>query len=420
MFKPLSLCIGLRYTRSKRSNRFISFISLSSMLGIALGVAVLITVLSVMNGFDEQISKRFFDIAPQVNVTSFQSQVSNWKALQKQVEKAPGVLAAAPYVGGAGAGQALLSFEGQNLPAILTGIDPVAEKKLNLLASKVILGNLDHLKPGRFGIVLGYGIARRLGIDLGDKVTAMVPQTSVSIVGIQPRFKRFTVVGIFKAGSGFGFDDGLAFVQMNDAQKLFQLGNKVSGIHLKIKDIYNAPLFSTALEMQLPEDIIVSNWTQRYGAFFSAVKMEKTMMFVILLLIIAVAVFNLVSSLVMIVNDKQADIAILRTFGALPRTILATFMVQGSLVGIIGTLLGTIGGIALALNATAIVDWIQKTFQVQWLTSNVYFVDYLPSKLQAMDVIHVCGIALLMSFLATIYPAWRASRTQPAEALRYD
>lgn len=420
MFKPLSLCIGLRYTRSKRSNRYISFISLSSMLGIALGVAVLITVLSVMNGFDEQISKRFFDMAPQVSVTSFQSHIKDWQNLQGTIDKKPGVIASAPYVGGVSNGQALLSFEGQNVPAIVTGIDPKAEQKLNLLAQKIILGSLNHLQPGRFGIVLGYGLARHLGVDIGDKMTVMVPQANVSIVGIQPRFKRFTVVGIFKAGSGFGFDDSLAFIQLNDAQKLFQLGHSVSGLHVKINRIYDAPQFSNDLERQLPEDVIVSNWTQRYGAFFSAVKMEKTMMFVILLLIIAVAVFNLVSSLVMIVNDKQADIAILRTFGALPRTILATFMVQGTLVGVIGTTLGTLGGIALALNATSIVDWIQATFHVQWLSSNVYFVDYLPSKLELRDVVHVCSVALLMSFLATIYPAWRASRTQPAEALRYD
>lgn len=416
MFKPLALCIGLRYTRSKRGNRFISFISLTSMLGIALGVAVLITVLSVMNGFDEQIHKRFFGMAPQLTVTSFDGRLQNWQPLLKTVQQTPGITGGAPFVGG----QGLLSAAGQNLPAIVTGIAPQQESKITQLASSMTHGKLSDLKPGRFGIILGRGLARRLALNIGDKVTVMIPQTTVSPIGIQPRFKRFTLVGIFSAGSGFGFDDRIAYIHIRDAQTLFILGKAISGLHLTVRDIYQAPQLSSQLEMRLPDEISVANWTEQFGAFFKAVKMEKTMMFIILLLIVAVAAFNLVSSLVMIVNDKQSDIAILRTFGALPRTILATFIVQGSLVGIIGTLLGTVGGILLALNATDIVNWAQQFFNVQWVSSNIYFVDFLPSKLDLKDVMRVCSIAFFMSFLATIYPAWRASRIQPAEALRYD
>lgn len=416
MFKPLAVCIGLRYTRSKRSSNFISFISLTSMLGIALGVAVLITVLSVMNGFDEQIQQRFFGMAPQVTVSSFTGKLNQWPALQQRLLKYPGVEAVTPYI----SGQGLLAYGGDNVPVMISGIIPKQEQRISELSEKMVDGRLSDLKPGSFGIVLGGGVAKRLGVEVGEKVLLMIPQATVSLVGVQPRFKRFTVTGIFTAGGGFGFDSQFAFINLEDAQKLFMLGQDISGLRLKITNIYRAPEFSNQLEQTLPEDIVVSNWTAQFGAFFKAVKMEKTMMFLILILIIAVAAFNLISSLVMIVNDKQADIAILRTFGARPKMILATFMVQGSLVGLIGTFLGTISGITLALNATALADWLQNRLNVQLLSSNVYFVDFLPSKLEWLDVIHVCAIALLLSFLATIYPAWRASRTQPAEALRYD
>lgn len=414
MFKPLALFIGLRYTRSKKKNHFVSFISLSSMLGIGLGVMVLITVLSVMNGFDMEIHKRFFGMAPEITVTGIDDRLSDWKSVARKVQHVAGIQALAPYV----AGQGLLTYEGQVLPIILTGIDPQLEESVTHLNKKLIAGSMGDLN--HFGILLGKGLADSLGVMLGDKITIMIPQATVTPAGMIPRFKRFTVAGIFSAGSGFNFDTKLAFTSLNDAQKLMQLGSDVSGIKLKINSVYQAPELSAQLSSILGEAYQVGNWTQQFGAFFQAVKMEKTMMFMILLLIIAVAAFNLVSSLVMVVNDKQAEIAILRTIGATPATILWIFIVQGMMVGIVGTLSGLAGGIVLAKNATAIVNWLQSVFHVKVLSSSIYFVDYLPSHILWSDLWQVCVMALLMSFAATIYPAWRASKTMIAEALHYE
>ncbi|CEK10105.1 lipoprotein-releasing ABC transporter permease subunit [Legionella hackeliae] len=414
MFKPLALYIGLRYTRAKKRNHFVSFISLSSMLGIGLGVMVLITVLSVMNGFDEEIHKRFFGMAPEITVTGKNGKISDWQILEKELRTTPGVKAIAPFVGG----QGLLTHEGQVLPIVLTGVDPIQEQTVTHLKDKMLAGDIKDLK--NFGIILGKGLADSLGVFIGDKVTIMIPQATVTPAGMVPRFKRFTVVGVFSAGTGFNFDAKLAFINLTDAQKLIQLGKDITGLKMKIANIYNAPAMSDQLAAKLGEEYDVGNWTQQFGAFFQAVKMEKTMMFLILLLIIAVAAFNLVSSLVMVVNDKQAEIAILRTIGATPSKILWIFIVQGMMVGVIGTLLGLIGGLLLAANATAIVNKLQAIFNMQILSSNIYFVDYLPSKILISDLWLVCAMALLMSFLATIYPAWRASKTVIAEALHYE
>jgi len=416
MFRPLALYIGLRYTRTNRRNHFVSFISLSSMLGIAIGVAVLITVLSVMNGFDEEIHDRFFSMAAQVTVNSYTGTIADWQAIEEQVAEFPGVTGVAPFVGG----QGLLTHLGEILPIIVSGIFPERESAVSSLADSIVVGELDELQAGSFSIIVGQEIAAQLGLLVGDKVTLMIPQAAVTPVGLLPRFKRFTVGGIFSAGSGFGFDKSLAFIHLADAQTLLQIGDDVSGLRVRINNIYAAPQMSIGLMEQLPEGYLVGNWTQEYGAFFSAVKLEKNMMFLILTLIIAVAAFNLVSSLVMVVNDKQADIAILRTLGARPKTILTIFMVQGTIVGVTGMVLGLIGGIVLALNATAVVSWLQNVLQLQVLSSGVYFVDYLPSQIQWQDILQVSIIALLMSFVATLYPAWRAARTQPAEALRYE
>lgn len=414
MFKPLALFIGLRYTRAKKKNHFVSFISLSSMLGIGLGVMVLITVLSVMNGFDEEIHKRFFGMAPEITVMGIDGQLNDWEQVANKVKSDPGVIAVAPYVGG----QGLLTHEGEVLPIVLTGIIPNLEQHVNHLQEKLIVGNINDLKD--FGIILGRGLADSLGVMIGDKVTIMIPQATVTPAGMIPRFKRFTVQGVFSAGTGFNFDTKLAFINLTDAQKLMRTGNDVTGVKIKIKNIYQAPSLSTKLSAQLGPDYQVGNWTEQFGAFFSAVKMEKTMMFLILLLIIAVAAFNLVSSLVMVVNDKQAEIAILRTIGATPSTIMWIFIVQGMTVGIIGTFIGLVGGLILASNATSIVNFLQSLFDVQVLSSNIYFVDYLPSKILLSDLWLVCAVALGMSLLATIYPAWRASKTVIAEALHYE
>lgn len=414
MYKPLALFIGLRYTRSRKKNHFVSFISLSSMLGIGLGVMVLVTVLSVMNGFDQEIHQRFFGMAPEITVTGPGEKLTNWTEIAKKIKTIPEITALAPYVGG----QGLLTHDGQVLPIVLTGIDPAMEEGVTHLEDKLLAGSIKDLN--HFGLILGKGLADNLGLMLGDKVTVMIPLATITPAGMIPRFKRFTVEGVFSAGAGFNFDTKLAFINMADAQKLMQMGNDISGIKMKINNVYRAPELSEQLSQLLGEEYQVGNWTQQFGAFFQAIKMEKTMMFMILLLIIAVAAFNLVSSLVMVVNDKQAEIAILRTIGASPATILWIFIVQGMMVGVVGTVLGLAGGLLLASNATAIVNWLQSVFQVKVLSSSIYFVDYLPSEILFSDLWHICVMALLMSFAATIYPAWRASKTVIAEALHYE
>ena len=416
MFKNVAFFIGWRYTRAKRRNHFISFISLMSMFGIALGVLVLITVLSVMNGFDSQIKKRIFSMVPPVTVTSLDAGLPDWQELETQIKQVKDVVNVAPFVNG----QVLLTNSNEVQPAMVDGIVPAEETNISELGSKMVQGKITDLKPGGFGIILGEDLASRLDVILGDKVTMVTPEVSVSPAGVMPRFKRFTVVGIFRAGSGFGFDGMLAFVNMNDAQKLFLLGNAVSGIHVAIKDVYTAPWVSESLANILPPTTRITNWTLQFGAFFQAVSLEKTMMFFILMLIIAVAVFNLVCTLVMVVNEKEADIAILRTIGATPKTIMAIFMVQGVTIGVVGTLLGIVGGVLLAWNVTDIVNWIEHLFHVKFLSSSVYLVDYLPSELQWQDVAKISVSALGLSFLATLYPAWRASQTEPVEALRYE
>lgn len=416
MFRPLSLFIGLRYTRAKRRNHFISFISLTSMLGIALGVIVLITVLSVMNGFDREIKKRVFGMVPALTVTSLDGFVNHWEETKKIVSQFPGVTAVEPVV----TQQVMLTNSGYVQPAMVNGILPAEEKNISVLADKMTQGTLASLEPGKFNIVLGEDLANRLDAAIGDKVTVVTPQVSTSIAGVVPRFKRFTVTGIFRVGSGFGFDMSLAFINLTDAQKLFEMSTAVTALRTGTQDVFSAPQMSEKMAAYLGPNARVMNWTDQFGAFFHAVKLEKTMMFFILLLIIAVAVFNLVSTLVMVVNDKESDIAILRTFGATPAMIMRIFIVQGAIIGVTGTLLGIIGGIALAMNVTGLVNWIQSVFHVQFLSSSVYFVDYLPSELQWADVMHISLSALILSLIATLYPAWRASKTEPVEALRYE
>ena len=414
MFKPFAGFIGLRYTRARKKNHFVSFISFTSMLGIGLGVMVLITVLSVMNGFDDEIHKRFFGMAPEITVTGSDGLINDWQAVAAKLAEYPGVVAVAPFVGG----QGLLAQSGQVLPIVLTGIDPQKEEAINHLREKLLIGSTDKLD--HFGLILGKSLAENLGVFVGDKVTVMIPEATVTPAGMIPRFKRLTIAGVFSAGTGFNFDTKLAFMNLSDAQKLFQLDTAITGLKIKINDINQAPALSDRMATDLGERFEVSNWTQQFGEFFQVVKMEKKMMFLILLLIIVVAAFNLVSSLVMLVNDKQAEIAILRTIGATPSTIMCIFIVQGLMVGLVGTLIGLVGGIILASNATAIVDYLQTVFQIQLLSSNMYFVDFLPSKILWQDLVQVCVMAILLSFLATLYPAWRASKTVIAEALHYE
>ena len=414
MFRPLSLYIGLRYTRAKKRQSFVSFISLASMLGIALGVTVLITVLSVMNGFDHEIRSRIFSMARHVTINFTKD--CNWPDMQKKLADNSQIIASAPFI----SGQGMIAKDGRAQGVLISGILPQQEAKISNLHKTVNPGSMTALKPGEFGIVLGATIATTLNADIGDKVILITPSIVPTPIGIEPRYKKFTVVGVFHASEGSS-DSSVAFIELSDAQKLFMLGNNVSGLYLKIKDLYLANTISQELEDKLGDASFVSNWTNDYGALFKAIKMEKTMIFIILLFIIAVAAFNLISSLVMSVNDKQSDIAILRTLGATPKLIMGIFMIQGLIVGAVGTLVGVVCGILLSLNAPYLVNLLEQIFHTSFISASVYFgVDSLPSLLVWSDVWHVGLITLLMSLLATIYPALKAAKTNPAEALRYE
>lgn len=414
MFHPLSLYIGLRYTRAKKRQSFVSFISLASVLGIALGVTVLITVLSVMNGFDHEIRSRIFSMARHVTINFTKN--CNWQDVQKNIAGNSQIIASAPFI----SGQGMIAKDGKAQGVLISGILPEQEANISNMHKAVDPGSMIALKPGEFGIILGATIAATLNANIGDKVILITPSVVPTPIGIEPRYKKFTVAGIFHAGEGSS-DSSIVFIQLNDAQKLFMFGNNVSGLYLKIKDLYLANVISQELEDKLDDSSFVSNWTNDYGALFKAIKMEKTMIFIILLFIIAVAAFNLISSLVMSVNDKQSDIAILRTLGATPKLIMNIFMIQGLIVGAVGTLVGVMCGILLSLNAPYLVNLLEKIFHTSFISSSVYFgVDSLPSLLIWSDVWHVGLITLLMSLLATIYPALKAAKTNPAEALRYE
>ncbi len=415
MIRPLELFIGLRYTRAKRRNHFISFISLASMLGTALGVTALITVLSVMNGFGEELRGRILSVAAHVTVTGYGGELTDWQSVQKKAAIKEGVLGSAPYV----LAQGLLTVHGKSSGVMVRGILPTEEATVSSLGENMKGGNLDDLAAGEYRIILGKELALSLGVWVGDKVTLMAPQASVTAAGILPRMKRFTIAGVFEAGM-YEYDSGLVLIDMADAQTLYRLGDGVTGLRLKLDDIDAAPLFSLDLAKQLDSDYRVRNWTQEHVSFFRALKIEKNVMFVILMLIVAVAAFNLVSTLVMVVTDKQADIAILRTLGMSPGNIMSVFIYQGTIIGFIGTLLGLAGGISLALNVSTIVGAIESFFQVQFMPPDLYYISGFPSRLDWNDVTVIGVLSFVMSVLATIYPAWRASRTMPAEALRYE
>lgn len=415
MFKPLSLYIGLRYTRAKRRNHFISFISLASMLGIALGVAVLITVLSIMNGFDYQIRTRLFAIAPQVTIMTNENTAKTWPSLAAVARTVDSVQGVAPYVSGNG-----MIMLGQQVAGVrLMGILPQQESAVSALSRYMVAGTLQSLTSNQFHIVIGQKLANSLGVTIGDRINVFTPQTNVTLAGVFPRYKTFVISGVYHTSGGL-YDNAVAFINMDDAQKLFLTGQRISGLHLRLKNIYDATMVTEQLEKTLPPIYGVTNWTLQFGAFFQALAMEKTMLFVILFLIVAVAAFNLVSSLVMLVNDKRADIAILRTLGARPKTIMMIFVIQGMVIGLVGTLLGLVGGWLLASNVTTIANHLQHFLGVQFVRSSVYFINFVPSRIFPSDIWHVCCIAIVLSIVATIYPAFVAFRTQPAEALRYE
>jgi lipoprotein-releasing system permease protein len=413
--QPYELFIGLRYTRAKRRNHFISFISMISMLGIGLGVMALIVVLSVMNGFQKEIRARILGITPHLQISSDSGQLNDWPHALEIVESNPEVRAAAPYVNG----QGMVSLNESVQGVMVRGILPDAEQRLIALGDKMKRGALNDLRPGTFGIVLGVDLARSLGAHVGDSVLLITPQGQFTPAGMMPRLKQFHVVGIFEIGMS-PYDNALALIHLEDAQKLFRMGSSVSGISGSLNNLDLAPKVAYELEDKFPNNTYVSDWTRQNANYFAVVAMEKKMMFIILSLIVLVAAFNIVSTLVMAVTDKQADIAILRTLGASPRSIMQIFMVQGMLIGLIGMATGVLGGVLLALNIGTIVPFIEHLFGVQFLSKEFYYISELPSDLQKADVFIVAGMSFLISLLATLYPSWRAAKIQPAEALRYE
>ncbi len=415
ILQPYELFIGLRYTRAKRRNHFISFISLISMLGMALGVMALIVVLSVMNGFQKEIRARMLGASPHLEVVANGGRLHEWQAVLDKVAQHPQVSAAAPYI----AGQGMLSF-GQNVQGIMVrGVDPLQESAITELADKMKSGRLDELRGDAFSIVIGSDLARALGVQIDDRIMLITPQGQITPAGMMPRLKQFRVAGIFEIGMA-PYDNSLALIHLNDAQKLYRFGDAVTGISAKLHDIDLAPQVALELQGKLPPDLFANDWTHQNSNYFRAVQIEKKMMFIILSLIVAVAAFNIVSTLVMAVTDKQADIAILRTLGASPRSIMKIFIVQGVVIGVIGTLLGSLGGIALALNLDVVVPFIEHLFGVQFLAKDVYYITDLPSDLRYPEVVLVASLSFMISLLATLYPSYRASQTQPAEALRYE
>jgi len=414
MFKPLIFYIGLRYTRAKRRTQFISFITLTSVLGIALGVTALITVLSVMNGFESELRERILGMTAHATITGQYGQLDDWQGLDKRIKDYPHIEGAAPFI----SGQVMINADRRVSGTMLNGIVPATESKVSDVAQKMTQGKLANLFPGEYGIVLGQELANYLGVLVGDKVTVISPQVNSTPAGIVPRLRRFTVVGIFQVGM-YEYDRNMALIHIEDAAKLFRLDNAVSGLRIKLDDLFNAPQITRSMGEYL-QDYIVSDWTQAHSNFFRAVQIEKRVMFVILLLIVAVAAFNIVSTLVMVVTDKRGDIAILKTQGLTSASVMGIFIVLGTVIGLFGTALGTLGGVALALNVETIVPIIEKLFHVQFMAADVYYINQVPSKLVWGDVYVIAGMAFWLSLLATLYPAWQASKINPAEVLRYE
>lgn len=415
MFRPLSVYIGTRYTRARRRTLFVSFISLTSIAGLALGVLVMILVLSVMNGFDREMRQRVLGMVPHTSVHSAVP-IDDWQALARRIQAYPQVEAVAPFI----QAQGLLAHERHVQKVLINAVDPILEPKVSVIQGFFQQGGLEALQPGEFGLLLGDRAAQQLGVKLGDRVTFVSPDVVVTPAGMFPRMKRFVVQGIFHVGAG-EIDSFVAVAHIQDLARLQRWQpHEVQGLRLRLQDLFEAPRLSLELGQLLGRDFYLRDWTRSHGNLYQAIHMEKTMIGLLLLLIVAVAAFNIISTLVMVVNDKRGDIAILRTLGATPGQIMAIFMVQGTVIGVVGTLIGAVLGIAAALNVSDAIAGLERLLNHRFLSADVYFIDYLPSQLMVEDVVLVCGAALLLSFLATLYPAWRASRTQPAQVLRYE
>jgi len=415
MFRPLVLYIGLRYMRGRQRTQFISFITLTSVLGIALGVSALITVLSVMNGFESELRARILGMTSHTTITGRMNRLTNWQAVQKKVVNEAHIQGVAPFVDG----QVMISAGQRVSGTLVRGVYPEYESRVSSIAEKMSVGSLGLLKSGEYGIILGVELATYLGVTVGERVTVISPQLNATPAGVLPRLRRFTVIGLFKVGM-YEYDRNMAVMHLSDAAKLFRLADSVSGLRLKLDDLFKAPLIARTLADKFYGQYRISDWTQSHSNFFRAIQTEKRVMFIILLMIVAVAAFNIVSTLVMVVTDKRGEIAILRTQGLTPRAVMGIFIILGSMIGLIGTGLGIMGGLALALNIETIVPAIESFMGVQFLAADVYYISDLPSKLIWSDVWVIAIMSLVLTLLATLYPAWQASRVNPAEVLRYE
>lgn len=415
MFLPKEIFIGLRYTRAKRKNHFVSFIAFISIIGVALGVFALIVVLSVMNGFGNELRNRTLSMTSHATITGFDGTISDWQQVSDKAMQEEGVVATAPYI----RKEVMLSNRKRVSGSLVRGIRPELEKNVSSIASKMVSGKLSDLKSGEYGIVLGRELAGTLGVYEGDRITLITPQATVTAIGVMPRLRRFTVVGVFEVGMN-QFDSAMSYVHIDDASKIFGLKESVNGVRLKLTDLFQAPMIARRLDNTFGDEHWVRDWTTQHTNFFRALKTEKTVMFIILLMVVAVAALNIVSTLMMSVNDKESDIAILRALGITPRSIMSIFMIQGAVIGLFGTLIGVALGVPTAMNVFEIVSFFEQLFNTDFLPSDVYYISDVVADVRADEVITYAVSAFFITILATIYPAWRASKILPAEALRYE
>jgi len=415
MFQPKELFIGLRYIRAKRKSHFVSFIAFISIAGVALGVFALIVVLSVMNGFGNELRDRTLSMTSHATISGYDGYMRDWPAALEKAEEQPEVVAAAPYI----SKEVMLSNGRRVSGSLIRGVQPEMESKVSLVESKMISGSLLDLKAGEYGIVIGRELANTLNVYEGDRVTVITPQASITAVGVMPRLRRFRVVGVFEIGM-HQYDAAMAYMHLEDAAKLFSFKDKVNGIRLKLTDLYEAPRITRDIEKNFGEDYWVRDWSKQHKNFFRALKTEKTVMFIILLMMVSVAALNIVSTLMMTVTDKESDIAILRALGMRPSSIMTIFIIQGAFIGLFGTLIGVATGVPVAQNVFEIVSWLEQIFNTDFLPSDVYYISDITADVKVSEVLTYALSAFSVTILATIYPAWRASRTLPAEALRYE